>query len=76
MGVYWYDSSCNSLREASLTFESQRYGQIGNYDVTKLHYEGPGSIPGAPGGGYGYAVRTEGRSPSDAAATIPLVSTA
>lgn len=30
----------------------------GNYDVTKMHYEGPGDIPGAPGMGYGYEVRT------------------
>ncbi|KAI0318932.1 nucleophile aminohydrolase [Amylostereum chailletii] len=35
---------------------------IGNYDVTKLHYEGPGDdVPGAPGGGYGYDVRTQGQ---------------
>jgi len=33
---------------------------IGNYDVTKLHYEGPGNVPGAPGHGYGYDVRTAG----------------
>ncbi|KAI0054005.1 N-terminal nucleophile aminohydrolase [Auriscalpium vulgare] len=35
---------------------------IGNYDVTKMHYEGPGpDVPGAPVGGYGYDVRTHGR---------------
>jgi len=33
----------------------------GNYDVTKMHYEGPGAVPGAPGGGYGYDVRTDSR---------------
>jgi len=38
---------------------------IGNYDITKLHYEGPGNVPGATGGGYGYGVRTEGVLSSD-----------
>ena len=33
----------------------------GNYDITKLHYDGPGAVPGAPGGGYGYDVRTDNR---------------
>lgn len=28
-----------------------------------MHYEGPGdSVPGAPGGGYGYEVRSKGLS--------------
>jgi hypothetical protein len=31
----------------------------GNYDVTKLHYDGPGEVPGAVAGGYGYDVRTQ-----------------
>jgi len=35
---------------------------IGNYDISKLHYDGPGDVPGAPGGGYGYDVRVEGLS--------------
>jgi 20S proteasome subunit beta 5 len=35
---------------------------IGNYDVSKLHYDGPGDVPGAVGGGYGYDLRVEGRS--------------
>ncbi|KAG8746903.1 Proteasome subunit beta type-5 [Ceratobasidium sp. 414] len=30
---------------------------IGNYDITKLHYDGPGKVPGATGGGYGYDTR-------------------
>ena len=30
----------------------------GNYDVSKLHYEGPGDVPGSTGGGYGYDIRT------------------
>lgn len=34
----------------------------GNYDVSQMHYEGPGNVPGAPGGGYGYDLRVEGRS--------------
>jgi 20S proteasome subunit beta 5 len=40
----------------------------GNYDVTKLHYDGPGAVAGAPGGGYGYEIRTEGLSASNAPA--------
>ncbi|CCF49354.1 hypothetical protein NDA11_006049 [Ustilago hordei] len=36
---------------------------IANYDVSKLHYDGPGdNVPGAPGGGYGWEVRTKGLS--------------
>lgn len=35
---------------------------IGNYDISKLHYDGPGDVPGAPGGGYGYDIRVEGLS--------------
>jgi 20S proteasome subunit beta 5 len=34
----------------------------GNYDITKLHYEGPGNVAGSPGHGYGYDLRVEGRS--------------
>ncbi|KAG8733713.1 Proteasome subunit beta type-5 [Ceratobasidium sp. 423] len=32
---------------------------IDNYDITKLHYDGPGQVPGAVAGGYGYDVRTQ-----------------
>jgi 20S proteasome subunit beta 5 len=32
---------------------------VGNYDITTMHYDGPGAVPGAPGGGYGYDTRTE-----------------
>jgi len=46
---------------------------IGNYDVSKLHYDG---LPSTSSGGYGYAVRTEGRSPSDAATTASVAATA
>jgi hypothetical protein len=34
----------------------------GNYDITKLHYEGPGNVAGSPGHGYGYDLRVEGRN--------------
>jgi 20S proteasome subunit beta 5 len=34
----------------------------GNYDISKMHYDGPGDVPGAPGGGYGYDIRVEGKS--------------
>jgi 20S proteasome subunit beta 5 len=37
----------------------------GNYDISKLHYDGPGDVPGAPGGGYGYDIRVEGKSSAD-----------
>lgn len=34
---------------------------IGNYDITKMHYDGPGAVPGSLGSGYGYDVRTNNR---------------
>ncbi|EJU05281.1 proteasome-domain-containing protein [Dacryopinax primogenitus] len=46
--------------------KEQGWEFLGNYDVTKMHYDGPGNVPGATGGGYGYEVRTAGRSASDA----------
>jgi 20S proteasome subunit beta 5 len=46
-----------------------------NYDITKLHYEGPGNVPGATGGGYGYSVRTEGLTASDAPAPLVVPAT-
>lgn len=49
---------------------------IGNYDVSKVHYEGPGAeVAGATAGGYGYSIRTEGMSSADeqATATAPAV---
>lgn len=30
----------------------------GNYDITKMHYDGPGAVLGSPGSGYGYDLRT------------------
>jgi 20S proteasome subunit beta 5 len=44
---------------------------IGNYDVSQLHYDGPGNVPGSAGHGYGYSIRVEGRTsanPPEAAA--------
>jgi len=38
---------------------------IGNYDVSQMHYDGPGDIPGAPGHGYGYDIRVAGKSSAD-----------
>ncbi|CAD6890261.1 unnamed protein product [Tilletia laevis] len=35
---------------------------IQNYDASQLHWEGPGDVPGATGGGYGWAIRNEGLS--------------
>jgi 20S proteasome subunit beta 5 len=52
--------SIHCLSECEIGFE-------GNYDISKMHYDGPGDVPG---GGYGYDIRVEGRSsanPPDAA---------
>ena len=35
---------------------------LGNYDISKMHYDGPGDVPGAPVGGYGYDIRVKGLS--------------
>lgn len=45
---------------------------LGNYDLTKLHYDGPG-VPGATGG-YGYDQRTMGLSSADV--QVPVAVTA
>jgi 20S proteasome subunit beta 5 len=37
----------------------------GNYDISQMHYEGPGNIPGAPGSGYGYDIRVAGKTSSN-----------
>ena len=34
----------------------------GNYDISKMHYEGPGNVPGAQAGGYAYDIRVDGHS--------------
>jgi 20S proteasome subunit beta 5 len=34
-----------------------------------MHYDGPGDVPGAPGGGYGYDVRVEGQTSAAPAPT-------
>lgn len=46
-----------------LNLLARRYLRIlsGNYDISKMHYEGPGDIPGSAGVGYGYDVRTNGK---------------
>jgi 20S proteasome subunit beta 5 len=46
-----------------------------------MHYDGPGNVPGAPGGGYGYDVRVGGKSSADpppaaAPAATPAVAAA
>ncbi|KAJ7477381.1 N-terminal nucleophile aminohydrolase [Mycena latifolia] len=35
---------------------------VGGYDISTMHYEGPGDVLGAQGGGYGYDLRVAGRS--------------
>jgi hypothetical protein len=51
-------------------------GAIGNYDVSQMHYEGPGNVPGAPGHGYGYDIRVEGKSSADPPAAEPVAAAA
>jgi hypothetical protein len=64
-----FPSVCSESRFAYSTFE-------GNYDISKMHYDGPGDVPGAPGGGYGYDVRVEGKSSADAPVAAPAVAAA
>lgn len=55
----------NSLvsRLCSSTFTSiLNLFPLGNYDISKLHYDGPGDVAGSPGHGYGYNIRVEGRT--------------
>jgi len=49
-----------------LTGVSDTFFFPGNYDISTLHYDGPGNVPGAPGGGYGYDIRVEGHSSANA----------
>ncbi len=44
---------------------------IANYDAAELHHNGPGDVPGAPGGPYGWDRRNEGKSSKDEAAPAP-----
>jgi hypothetical protein len=48
----------------------------GNYDISKMHYDGPGNVPGAPGGGYGYDIRVEGKSSANPPEAPPAVAAA
>lgn len=48
----------------------------GNYDISEMHYNGPGNVPGAPGGGYGYDIRVEGRSSANPPEAAPAVAAA
>lgn len=45
-----------------LFFELCAYFLPGNYDISQMHYEGPGDVPGHVGGGFGYDLRVEGLS--------------
>ncbi|KAJ7032887.1 N-terminal nucleophile aminohydrolase [Mycena alexandri] len=38
---------------------------VGNYDISTMHYEGPGDVPGSLGAPYGYNIRVAGRSSAD-----------
>lgn len=52
MEIYWYT-----------TFDDHHWYLselvLGNYDISKMHYDGPGAVPGAAATGYGYDVRVE-----------------
>ncbi|KAJ7909994.1 N-terminal nucleophile aminohydrolase [Mycena leptocephala] len=53
-------NSCNlyHIEEAGWRF-------VGNYDISTMHYEGPGDVPGSLGTAYGYDIRVAGRSSAD-----------
>ncbi|KAJ7910024.1 20S proteasome subunit [Mycena leptocephala] len=53
-------NSCNlyHIEEAGWRF-------VGNYDISTMHYEGPGDVPGSLGAAYGYNIRVAGRSSAD-----------
>ena len=61
MEVHRYDF----LRAPVSGFADVHSWPAGNYDVSKMHYDGPGDIPGAPGHGYGYDIRVAGKSSAD-----------
>lgn len=67
MEVYWYVIYI-ILVDPLLTL------LLGNYDITKMHYDGPG-IPGGPAG-YGYDQRTLGLSSADVQVPVPVAATA
>jgi 20S proteasome subunit beta 5 len=52
--------SGNSCNLYHVKEDGWRY--LGNYDISQMHYDGPGDVPGAPGHGYGYDIRVEGKS--------------
>ncbi|KAG6856465.1 Proteasome subunit beta type-5 [Tephrocybe sp. NHM501043] len=60
------DEEAQELGRRSIYAAGHRDAFSGNYDIAKMHYDGPGNVPGAPGGGYGYDVRVEGRNSSNA----------
>jgi hypothetical protein len=64
MAIHWYDSYF-LLADLMLMIAT------GNYDLTKLHYDGPG-VPGTTGG-YGYDQRTMGLSSADVQVPVTAV---
>ncbi|KAJ7845119.1 20S proteasome subunit [Mycena olivaceomarginata] len=50
-------NSCNLYH-----VEESGWRFVGNYDISTMHYEGPGDVPGADRTAYGYDVRVAGRS--------------
>ncbi|KAJ7662585.1 20S proteasome subunit [Mycena polygramma] len=55
-------NSCNLYH-----IEETGWKFIGNYDISTMHYEGPGDVAGASGEAYGYDIRVKGRSSADPA---------
>ncbi|PSR83067.1 hypothetical protein PHLCEN_2v5871 [Hermanssonia centrifuga] len=60
MGFFTFDICPHNLKIPLL---------IGNYDVSKLHYEGPTD---SPNGGYGYELRVEGKSSANPPLNDPV----
>lgn len=60
----------------TIIFLISDFGDEGNYDVSTMHYDGPGNVPGAPGGGYGYEVRVEGKNSADPPEVVPAAAPA
>lgn len=56
-----------------LPHETDICALLGNYDVSKMHYEGPS---GTPGGGYAYETRVEGKSSANPPPAAPEVAAA
>ncbi|KAJ6550109.1 nucleophile aminohydrolase [Mycena capillaripes] len=60
-------NSCNLYH-----IKESRWRFIGNYDISTMHYEGSGDVPGSADIAYGYDIRVAGRSSTDAQEPAPI----